>query len=310
MADNGTSQDYISFMSDNGGVVTETLKVRGSVIEALVPIDATTIDATTITAGGVTANAITATSSFTVDGDIQFSDNVQSRLNAPLVSNSYMEFYTGGTIRDIKFVSNNDLGFAQRANTSSGVYRLDAYAELDMNTNKISSVAEPQYPQDAATMNYVDTTIVRPFLHIRDSKTFSTAGGTATGGTWHHRDLNYIVDNTITGASLSSNQIYLPSGEYYIEASAPAFSAGRHMAILRQGSAGAVEVLGTSEYTAITASSTRSLVCGRFTTIVTPTYYQIQHWCELTRATNGLGIEHNITDFTNTYTEVKITKLS
>ena len=48
-----------------------------------------------------------------------------------------------------------------------------------------------------------------------------TQGGAFTAGAWQTRDLNTVLTNTITGASLTANQITLPAGKYYVEASAP-----------------------------------------------------------------------------------------
>jgi hypothetical protein len=39
-----------------------------------------------------------------------------------------------------------------------GVSQINAFQELDMNTNKVINVVDPTNPQDAATKNYVDTT--------------------------------------------------------------------------------------------------------------------------------------------------------
>jgi hypothetical protein len=58
-------------------------------------------------------------------------------------------------------------------------------------------------------------------LHVRDEKTAGTNGGAFTSGDWRTRDLNAVLTNEITGASLDSNQVTLPAGTYYIEAEAP-----------------------------------------------------------------------------------------
>ena len=60
-----------------------------------------------------------------------------------------------------------------------------------------------------------------PFLHIQDQKPQGTHGGTFTSGAWRTRDLNTVLTNTITGASLATNQITLPAGKYYVEADVP-----------------------------------------------------------------------------------------
>ena len=66
------------------------------------------------------------------------------------------------------------------------------------------------------------------FLHIQDQKPQGTNGGTFTSGAWRTRDLNTVLTNTITGASLADNQITLPAGKYYVEASAPAYQTFAH----------------------------------------------------------------------------------
>lgn len=53
------------------------------------------------------------------------------------------------------------------------------------------------------------------YLHVRNEQLAGTNGGGVTAATWSTGVLNTIVTNTLTGASLSSNQITLPAGDYY-----------------------------------------------------------------------------------------------
>jgi len=53
-------------------------------------------------------------------------------------------------------------------------------------------------------------------FHVRDEKSNGVAGGNFTNGAWQTRTLNTSMTNEISGASLSSNQITLPSGTYFI----------------------------------------------------------------------------------------------
>ena len=62
-------------------------------------------------------------------------------------------------------------------------------------------------------------------LHVRDEKASGTDGGTSANGIVD-RDLNTVKVNEITGASLSSNQITLPSGTYYVEGMTATFAGG------------------------------------------------------------------------------------
>ncbi len=51
-------------------------------------------------------------------------------------------------------------------------------------------------------------------LHVQLQRATNTAGGIPVYGAWTRTDLNTVVKNEITGASLSGNQIILPSGSY------------------------------------------------------------------------------------------------
>lgn len=66
------------------------------------------------------------------------------------------------------------------------------------------------------------TTTGNPFgsqlLHVRQVETSGTTGTTMTNATWNTRTLNSVVTNEITSASLTSNQLSLPAGTYFIDA--------------------------------------------------------------------------------------------
>jgi len=63
---------------------------------------------------------------------------------------------------------------------------------------------------------------------FEDQKADGTDGGTFTSGAWQTRVLNTTSHNTITGASLSANQITLPAGTYHISIVAAAVDVGVH----------------------------------------------------------------------------------
>lgn len=126
-------------------------------------------------------------------------------------------------------------------------------------------------------------------LHLRDEKAAGTAGGTFTSGAWRTRDLNTALTNEIAGASLATNQITLPAGTYYIEASAPARTVSNHKTRLRNVTDAADTLIGSSEQNSSAAgNSTRSHIAGRFT-IAAEKDLEIQHIGETTRATDGFG---------------------
>ena len=136
--------------------------------------------------------------------------------------------------------------------------------------------------------------LVNPFsnelLHVRDEKANDTNGGTFTSGAWRTRELNTIKTNEITGASLSSNQITLPSGTYYIKALIPAFNVSRHQAVLYNTTDSSFDLIGTSEFVSGGSGSSKSFINGRFTISAQKTF-ELQHQCETTDAGDGFGVK-------------------
>lgn len=129
-------------------------------------------------------------------------------------------------------------------------------------------------------------------LHVQDQQAATTAGGTFTSGAWQTRVLNTSVSNTITSASLSSNQITLPAGTYDITASAPAHAVNNHQLRLENITDTATPLISGTAYARSTGgatSNTRALLMGRFT-IAGTKVFELQHRCETTMATTGFGV--------------------
>ena len=143
-------------------------------------------------------------------------------------------------------------------------------------------------------------------LHVQDQKTQGTNGGTTTSTTTHTRDLNTVVTNEITGASLSSNQITLPSGTYYLEChptnGTPLNS--DNQPYLYNVTDSSNELIGTSGRSNYQASV---LISGRFT-ISAQKVFEIRHYFETGIADFGFGYASNQT--TEVYTDVKIWKVA
>ena len=145
-------------------------------------------------------------------------------------------------------------------------------------------------------------------LHVRDEKANNVAGGTASATTWNQRDLNTVMTNTITGASLASDQITLPAGTYDIVARAPVHESNRHKLRWRNTTDGTTTLIGSSGYVAAADTMVGlSFVKGRFT-IAAEKVFELQHYTEAAKATNGLGIETNAS-VVEVYADVLITKV-
>ena len=145
-------------------------------------------------------------------------------------------------------------------------------------------------------------------LHVRDEKANNTAGGTFTSGSFQTRTLNTSVTNEISGASLASNQITLPSGTYYIHASAPASFVEGHQSKLRNTTDSSDTIIGTQGYSITSGGSQRSFIIGRFT-IASQKVFEIQHRCGSTATPEGFGNNVNF-GLIQVYTDVQIWKVA
>ena len=128
---------------------------------------------------------------------------------------------------------------------------------------------------------------------LTDEKTAGTAGGTFTSGAWQTRDLQNEVYDGI-GITFSTNEFILPTGNYLIQWSAPAYSVNLHQSRLYDVTGAAIIEYGS---TAMATSLlghyadvgfTRSFGSARVTPSGTNNY-KIEHHCEDTYATEGFG---------------------
>jgi hypothetical protein len=132
-----------------------------------------------------------------------------------------------------------------------------------------------------------------------------TTSGTFTSGAWRTRDLNTSQVNSISGASLASNQITLPAGTYYIDAYAGCFWVNQNQARLQNITDGTTAILGVGAYT-VTAGNAFSFVQGVIT-ITGTKVFELQHQCAVTRATDGFGTALNFN--TEVYASIAIQKI-
>ena len=144
-------------------------------------------------------------------------------------------------------------------------------------------------------------------LHVRDEKTAGTSAGTSLTGD-NIRVLNTVARNTISGASLGSNQITLPLGTYTVNASAPALQSGYHKLRLVNVTDSTNVLIGQSCYSAAASVvQTTSTILGVFTLAATKVL-NLTHYIAGGSAPNGLGGGTGI--LTEVYAEVFITKIA
>ncbi len=181
----------------------------------------------------------------------------------------------------------------------------DAAADFLLTYDNSASAAKKTKPSSFGTqLNPFGTQL----LHVRDEKTSGTEGGTFTSGAWQTRDLNTSLTNEITGASLGSDQITLPAGSYFVEASAPAFGNLIHQLRFRNVSDATTALLGQNVKAGSVDGNAGNLasVKGRFT-IAAEKVFELQHRTTNTRNNDGLGAAAGFG--TEVYAEVLIWKV-
>lgn len=127
-------------------------------------------------------------------------------------------------------------------------------------------------------------------FHVQDQKASGTASGNFTSGSWQTRVLNTTLTNEIASASLAANQISLPAGTYFIQASAPGTLCTLMKLKLYNVSDGSDILIGQSVAVnnAVPVTTELANVSGRFTLAGTKTL-ELRHRCSQTRNTDGLG---------------------
>jgi len=172
----------------------------------------------------------------------------------------------------------------------------------------MATATDTNVPTSESVKAYVDTAGSRGYMHVRDEKASGTNGGAFTSGDWRTRDLNVVKTNTISGASLSANQITLPVGTYRVRATAPALNTATNKAKIRNISNSSDSIIGSSEMTGSVNHLSTSTVIGSFV-LVSESIIELQHRCFTTNAaTSGFGLASNL-GVVEVYSEIEIWKI-
>ena len=155
------------------------------------------------------------------------------------------------------------------------------------------------------------TGMATQYMHVRDEKAQGTDAGSSLAGV-NIRVLNTVVSNTISGASLSSNRVTLPSGSYLITGRAPAIKANDHKGYLYNVTASSLAITGSTAWH--NNSSFMAQTDTHLTGIVTisgTTVFEFRHLIQSALATEGLGIgTYSAAAGVEVFAELLITKVS
>lgn len=143
--------------------------------------------------------------------------------------------------------------------------------------------------------------------YLKEVQTSGTAGGTFTSGSYQTRTLN-TLEGDASFVSLSSNQFTLSSGKYKIWAGAPAYRVDTHKIKLRNITDATDTIIGESGGSGSTIDVFyNSVLMGVFEISDSKTF-EIQHRCNTTRVSDGLGVTATYGD-SEVYTQVRIEKI-
>jgi len=151
---------------------------------------------------------------------------------------------------------------------------------------------------------------ISTYWMLYDIREDGTNGGTATAGIWMTRQINVISpfgplgDNVVLG---NPNQFIMAPGTYLLTATVPGVRIGAHKAILYNVDTTNYDLIGTSSVCSSGTVESISRIEG-FVNIANPGTFEIQHFCEKSQASNGLGQAFGFGN-TEIYTTVRIEQL-
>lgn len=217
-------------------------------------------------------------------------DNIQTYVDQAAASAAIAQAASGS----IPGFTDNAGFFPRVKNTEDGIEYYDVIGYIDDAINAIP----PSVFESA-------------LLHIQDQKSAGTNGGTFTSGAWRTRDLNTILTNEITGASLNANAITLPAGTYYCTAEAPAYNVMAHKIKLRKTNGTAADLpLKSRVGASATGFNDWSKLSGRFI-LTEQSTIELQHYCYQTQADYGLGFRpYSIESTVEVYSSIEIWKVA
>lgn len=244
----------------------------------------------------------------TVDADYTLTD-LQNQYGRIEITDTGVLLTTGRNIivdnNEHTFLFVNSTAQTLTVKTSAGTGVDVLSGEVKVLRNDSVNVIEYEGQQ---SFSILGTLNISNLLHIEDQKPSGTAGGAGVVGA-NTRDLNTVTVNTISGASLLSNQITLPAGSYIIEASAPAYEAQRNRLYFYNVSDSTEDIIGESAYQSANGIQTRATIKNKAPlTIASSKTFELRHEIGALSTTNTLGFP--MTDGrVNIYAEITIWKV-
>lgn len=145
------------------------------------------------------------------------------------------------------------------------------------------------------------------FALFRHETVYNVAGGSSAAG-WNVRPLTHTAHNTIQGCSLSSNEVTLPAGTYWMEATGNIYNSGRLRLVVADALTAEILVIGPGDYTETSGFTTCR--CSGMVTIPDSKQVVLRQSCGGGVATEGLGLAGNVVGINNIHAELFIWRIA
>lgn len=163
---------------------------------------------------------------------------------------------------------------------------------------------------DLSNVTAPATTYLQAAL-FQDQKTSGTNGGSNAAGAWTTRTLNTTVSNSITGCTIASNVVTLPTGQYYI-VGRQVFGGVDKVKTRFRSTTGSTVLLGENILPINTASPLyfNAIVSGIITVSGASETFDLQYYATTVVGAAGLGSAQSIASVNEVYASLEITSLA
>lgn len=168
-----------------------------------------------------------------------------------------------------------------------------------------ASIGSEHITDSSVTPSKID----RQILLVEYNRSSNTAAGGSTSGSWQDRTIDTEVVNTITGASLSSNQITLPAGTYEVTGWCTSFRTGATGSRLRDSGDTTTYAIASSAYGDTSDGDNILNHFENYFTLGSSTTLDLQTYSNSTQGTDGFGRAAN-TGEQEIYVRLKFVKVS
>lgn len=169
------------------------------------------------------------------------------------------------------------------------------------------------YNDGSSNITIVDEVDYNPNIQeknvvLYDEKPSSTAGGTFTSGAWRTRTIDHMRPSDSELVTVASNAFRCITGKWRVRWKCPAYGVNKHKSKL-DDTTNSIDRIGSSN-TTNAADNVQNISHGYEEMVITKMIdFEIQHYCQTTRASEGFGSVAGLASVVENFTIVEIFKV-